>query len=53
MNDKRKEYSRYAVRCQHVVTVTEDQDAGSIQQQMADGWIKFAEAVLRPLVPVK
>jgi hypothetical protein len=53
MNDKHKEYARYAGHCLNLVTVTEDQDAGSIEQQMADGWIKFAEAILRPLIPVK
>jgi hypothetical protein len=51
--DKHKEYARYAAHCLHMVTVAEDQNARSIQQQMADEWIKLAETILRPLVPVK
>jgi hypothetical protein len=53
MNDKHKEYARYAAHCLHMETVAEDQNARSIQREMADEWIKLAETILRPLVPIK
>jgi hypothetical protein len=53
VNDNRKEDARFAVHRLDRAKVAEDQDAGLIQQQMADGWIKFAETILRPLIQVK
>jgi hypothetical protein len=53
MNDKHREYSRYAVHCLDMVTVAKDQDARSIQREMAAEWQKLAETILRPLVPIK
>jgi hypothetical protein len=53
MNDKHKEYARYAVHCLNMVTVAEDRDARSIQREMAAEWIKLADAILQPLVPTK
>jgi hypothetical protein len=53
VSDKHEEYARYAVHCLNMVTAAEDRDARSIQQEMADEWIKLAETFLRPLTPVK
>lgn len=54
MNDKHKEYARYAVHCLHMVTAAKDQDNRAIQREMAAEWLKLADAVLHPLiVPTK
>jgi hypothetical protein len=47
-NDQRKEYERYATYCLELVTATRDQDARSIQRQMAAEWLKLADAIRRP-----
>jgi hypothetical protein len=52
-NDKHREYARYAVHCLEMVTITKDQNARSIQREMAAEWIKLADAILQPLVPTK
>ncbi len=52
-NNKHKEYARYAAHCLDMVTVAADQDARSIQREMAAEWLKLADAILEPLVPVK
>ena len=46
-NDKHKEYARYAAHCLDMVTVAADQDARSIQREMAAEWLKLADAILR------
>ena len=51
--DKHREYARYAVHCLEMVTITKDQNARSIQREMAAEWIKLADAILQPLVPTK
>ena len=53
MNEKHKEYARYAAHCLHMVTVAKNQDDSAIQREMAAEWIRLAETVLRPLVPTK
>jgi hypothetical protein len=52
-NDKHKEYARYAEHCLHMVTVAKDEDDRAVQREMAAEWIKLAETILRPLVPIK
>jgi hypothetical protein len=47
-NDKRREYARYAAHCLNMVTVAKDQDARSIQREMAAEWLRLADAVRRP-----
>jgi hypothetical protein len=53
MNDKHKEYLRYAAHCLDTVTAARDQNERAIQREMAAEWITLAKTVLRPLVPVK
>jgi hypothetical protein len=53
MNDKHKEYARYAVHCLDMVKVAEDQNARSIQREMAAEWLNLAQTILRPLAPIK
>jgi hypothetical protein len=52
-NDKHKEYSHYAEHCLQMVPRIPDQEYRAIQREMAAEWIKLAEAVLRPLIPIK
>jgi hypothetical protein len=52
-NDKRKDYARYAAHCLDMVTTTKDQEARSINREMAAEWLKLADAILDPLKPVK
>jgi hypothetical protein len=51
-NDKHKEYSHYAEHCLQMVPKIPDQEYRAIQREMAAEWIKLAEAVLRPLIPI-
>ena len=53
MNNKHKEYVRYARHCLDMVTLAEDQDASSIQREMATEWLKLADAILEPLIQAK
>lgn len=50
-NSRRKEYMRYAEHCLSMVTVATDQDARSIQREMAAEWIRLAETVRLPPAP--
>ena len=45
-NDKHKEYVRYARHCLDMVMLAEDQDASTIQREMATEWLKLADAIL-------
>jgi hypothetical protein len=49
VNDKHKEYVRYAEHCLNMVTAAKDQDDRAIQREMAAEWLKLADAVLHPL----
>ncbi len=49
MNEKHKEYARYAAHCLHMVTIAKNQDDRAIQREMAAEWLKLADAVLHPL----
>ena len=49
MNDKHKEYARYAAHCLHMVTAAKDQHERAIQREMAAEWLRLADAVLHPL----
>jgi len=53
VNDKHKEYARYAEHCLHMVTVAKDQDDRALQREMAAEWIKLADTILQPLVQRK
>jgi hypothetical protein len=52
-NEKRKQYAHYAAHCMYLVTAATDPDARTIQQEMAAEWIKLADTILQPLIPVK
>jgi hypothetical protein len=52
-SDKHKEYARHAAHCLNMMTASKDQDARSIQREMAAEWLKLAEAILHPLAPMK
>jgi hypothetical protein len=47
-NDKRKDYARYAAHCLDMVRTTKDQEARSINREMAAEWLKLADAILDP-----
>jgi hypothetical protein len=49
MNEKRREYARYAQHCLQMVTEAKEQESRSIQREMAAEWLKLANAVRRPL----
>jgi hypothetical protein len=49
MNEKRKEYARYAQHCLQMVAAAKEQESRSIQREMAAEWLKLANAVRRPL----
>lgn len=49
MNEKRKEYARYAQHCLQMVAAAKEQESRSIQREMAAEWLKLADAVRRPL----
>jgi hypothetical protein len=49
VNEKHKEYARYAGHCLHMVTAAKDQNDRAIQREMAAEWLKLADAVLHPL----
>ena len=49
MNEKRKEYARYAQHCLQMVAAAKEQELRSIQREMAAEWLKLADAVRRPL----
>jgi hypothetical protein len=51
MNEKRKEYARYAQHCLQMVTAAREQESRSIQREMAAEWLKLANAVGRPARP--
>jgi hypothetical protein len=48
-NDKHKEYARYAAHCLSIMPATKDQDADTINREMAVEWLRLADAVLHPL----
>ena len=48
MNEKRKEYARYAAHCLQMVAAAKEQESRSIQREMAAEWLKLADAVRRP-----
>jgi len=51
MNEKRKEYVRYAQHCLQMVAAATEQDARSIQREMAAEWLRLANAVRRRSKP--
>ncbi len=51
MNEKRKDYARYAAHCLQMVAATNEQEARSIQREMAAEWLKLAHAIGRPPKP--
>jgi hypothetical protein len=46
-NNKFKDYARYAEHCLKMMAATTDQEACSIQREMAAEWIRLADAVRR------
>jgi hypothetical protein len=51
MNEKRKEYARYAAHCLQMVAAAIEQESRSIQREMAAEWLKLASAAGRPAKP--
>jgi len=51
-NNKHKLYVRYAAHCLNVAPVKEHDDE-AIYREMALEWLRLADAVGRPLQPVK
>jgi hypothetical protein len=51
MNEKRKEYARYAAHCLQMVAAAKEQESRSIQREMAAEWLKLASAAGRPAKP--
>ena len=52
-NDTHKDYVRYAAHCLEMTGATKDQEARSINREMAAEWLKLADAIIQPLKPVK
>ena len=48
MNEKQKEYARYAQHCLQMVAAEREQEARSIQREMAAEWLRLADAIRRP-----
>jgi hypothetical protein len=51
--DKHKEYSRYAAECLEMLTMAPNQEARSIQHEMAAEWVRLAEAIMELSKPIK
>jgi hypothetical protein len=51
MNEKRREYARYAQHCLQMVTEAKEQESRSIQREMAAEWLRLADAMRRPSKP--
>jgi hypothetical protein len=47
-NEKFKDYARYAERCLNMTAATTDQDLRRVQREMADEWLRLADAIRRP-----
>ena len=47
-NKKFRDYARYAMYCLEMVAISEDQDVGVLNREMAVEWIRLAEAELHP-----
>jgi hypothetical protein len=43
-NDTHKNYARYAAHCLEMTGATKDQEARSINREMAAEWLKLADA---------
>jgi hypothetical protein len=51
INEKRKEYARYAAHCLQMVAASTERESRSIQREMAAEWLKLANTVGRPSKP--
>jgi hypothetical protein len=51
MNEKRKEYARYAQHCLQMVAAATEQESRSIQREMAAEWLKLANDAPRSAKP--
>jgi hypothetical protein len=47
-NDTHKDYVRYAAHCLEMTGATKDQEARSINREMAAEWLKLADAIIHP-----
>jgi len=50
-NDTHKDYVRYAAHCLERTGATKDQEARSINREMAAEWLKLADAIIHPEEP--
>jgi hypothetical protein len=48
MNDKFKDYTRYAEHCLSLVAETTDQESRCLLRDMAAEWVTLANAIRRP-----
>lgn len=51
-NDKHKDYAHYAAYCLYLETAANDPDSRDIQRDMAAEWLKLADAILHPTMPM-
>jgi hypothetical protein len=47
-DDTYKDYARYAEHCLNMVAATTDQESRRIQREMANEWLRLADATRRP-----
>ena len=50
-NSKHKDYVRYAEHCLQMVTTAKDQEARSIQREMAAEWLRLADEIIDQRAP--
>jgi hypothetical protein len=50
-NGTHKDYVRYAAYCLEMTGATKDQEARSINREMAAEWLKLADALIHPESP--
>jgi hypothetical protein len=53
MNNKHKDYARFAAHCLGVVPALTDQEDRAINREMAAEWLKLAEAIVEPSKTIK
>jgi hypothetical protein len=51
-NDTHKDYVRYAAHCLEMTGATKDQEARSINREMAAEWLKLADAIIHREKPL-
>ena len=52
-NVEHKRYVRYAMHCLGMLPATKDQDDHGINREMAVEWLRLADAIAHPLMPIR